>query len=120
MFSYRHGFHAGNHADLLKHLVLVHILQYFNQKEVPYSFIDLHAGAGLYDLQGDWAQKNGEFASGIGKLWDTKKAGPPMIEAYLEVIRNVGSAAELPAAEKNRLSHRARAMALLKQRLGLA
>lgn len=95
MFSYRHGFHAGNHADLLKHLVLVHILQYFNQKEVPYSFIDLHAGAGLYDLQGDWAQKNGEFASGIGKLWETKKAGPPMVEAYLEVIRHLNPDGEL-------------------------
>jgi 23S rRNA (adenine2030-N6)-methyltransferase len=73
----------------------VHILQYFNQKEVPYWFIDLHAGAGLYDLQGDWAQKNGEFASGIGKLWETKKAGPPMVEAYLEVIRSLNPDGEL-------------------------
>ena len=95
MFSYRHGFHAGNHADLLKHLVLVHLLQYFNQKDVPYSFVDCHAGAGLYDLQGDWAQKNGEYASGIGKLWETKTTCPPMVNAYLEVVRALNPDGEL-------------------------
>ena len=89
MFSYRHGFHVGNHADVLKHLVLVHILQYFNQKDTPYWYLDLHAGAGLYDLTGDWAQKKGEYSTGIERLWNTKKVAPPMVKAYLDVIRQL-------------------------------
>ena len=50
MFSYRHAFHAGNHADVLKHAILVHTLDYFNRKDAPYWVIDTHAGAGLYSL----------------------------------------------------------------------
>ena len=88
MFSYRHGFHAGNHADVLKHIVLVHLLNYYNQKDTAYSFIDLHAGAGLYDLEGQWAQKRSEFAEGIGKIWAAKGA-PPAVKAYLDVIRDL-------------------------------
>lgn len=86
MFSYRHGFHAGNHADVLKHMVLAQIMDYFNQKEVPYWFVDLHAGAGLYDLGGEWAQKRTEFAEGIGKIWDAKTC-PPAVQRYLDTIR---------------------------------
>jgi 23S rRNA (adenine2030-N6)-methyltransferase len=88
MFSYRHGFHAGNHADVLKHLLLTHILNYYNQKEAPYWFIDLHAGAGLYDLHGQWAQTKGEFEQGIAKVW--KLAGPPpVVRAYLDVLEQL-------------------------------
>ena len=86
MFSYRHGFHAGNHADVLKHMVLLQILKYQSQKPAAYWFIDLHAGAGLYDLTGAWAQKRGEFEEGIGAIWDATDA-PPAIAEYLEVIR---------------------------------
>ena len=57
MFSYRHAFHAGNHADVLKHAILVHTLDYFNRKDAPYWVIDTHAGAGLYSLDGDWAAR---------------------------------------------------------------
>ncbi len=94
MFSYRHGFHAGNHADVLKHVVLVHLLNYYNQKETAYSYIDLHAGAGLYDLEGQWAQKRSEFADGIGKVWAAKGA-PPAVKAYLDVIRDLNPDGEL-------------------------
>jgi 23S rRNA (adenine2030-N6)-methyltransferase len=88
MFSYRHGFHAGNHADVLKHLLLTHVLNYYNQKEAPYWFIDLHAGAGLYDLHGQWAQTKGEFEQGIAKVW--KLAGPPpIVRAYLDVLEQL-------------------------------
>ncbi len=69
MFSYRHAFHAGNHADVLKHLVLVHALRYFNEKDKPYWYIDTHAGAGLYALDEEWATKNAEFETGISRLW---------------------------------------------------
>ncbi|PRY99024.1 23S rRNA (adenine2030-N6)-methyltransferase [Jezberella montanilacus] len=85
MFSYRHAFHAGNHADVLKHLVLVHILDYYNQKDAPYWFIDLHAGAGLYDLEGKWAQTKGEFVDGIARIWD-KPDAPQAVKAYLEQV----------------------------------
>jgi 23S rRNA (adenine2030-N6)-methyltransferase len=72
MFSYRHAFHAGNHADVLKHMVLVHLFRYFKQKDKPFWFIDTHAGAGGYDLRGDYARKSGESAHGIGQLWNRK------------------------------------------------
>lgn len=68
MLSYRHAFHAGNHADILKHHVLYEVLSYFNRKDKPYWYIDTHAGAGLYNLQDDAAQKVGEYRSGIERL----------------------------------------------------
>lgn len=69
MLSYRHAFHAGNHADVLKHAVTIQLLQYLGQKDAPYMVIDTHAGAGVYDLQGAYAQKNAEYDTGIGQLW---------------------------------------------------
>lgn len=63
MLSYRHAFHAGNHADVLKHFVLVQLLEYFNQKDKPYWYIDTHAGAGCYALDEAFARKNAEFVA---------------------------------------------------------
>lgn len=68
MLSYRHAFHAGNHADILKHLTLFLVLNYFNQKDKPYWYIDTHAGAGIYDLGSNYAQKTEEFLSGVSLL----------------------------------------------------
>ncbi|OZI58531.1 23S rRNA (adenine(2030)-N(6))-methyltransferase RlmJ [Bordetella genomosp. 1] len=87
MFSYRHAFHAGNHADVLKHAILVSVLEHFNRKDAPYWVIDTHAGAGLYALDSDWANKNAEFADGVGRLWDRKDL-PPLLETYVERIRD--------------------------------
>lgn len=86
MFSYRHAFHAANHADVLKHAILVQILDYFNQKEAPYWVIDTHAGAGLYDLTSEWAQTNGEFENGLDRLLDDS-AKPALIERYLAAVQ---------------------------------
>ena len=69
MLSYRHAFHAGNHADVLKHCVLVQLLRHLNQKDKPWWFVDTHAGAGAYALDSDYAQKNAEFEGGISRLW---------------------------------------------------
>ena len=69
MLSYQHGYHAGNHADVLKHLVLVHALDHLNRKPKPWRYVDTHAGAGLYALDDAQAQKREEYRSGIGKLW---------------------------------------------------
>ena len=86
MFSYRHAFHAGNHADVLKHAVLAHVLDYLNRKDTPYWVIDTHAGAGLYRLDSDWANKNAEYADGVARLWGRDDL-PPLFARYMELIR---------------------------------
>jgi 23S rRNA (adenine2030-N6)-methyltransferase len=86
MFSYRHAFHAGNHADVLKHVVLVQLLRHLASKETPFWVIDTHAGAGIYALEGDWASKRNEAADGIGRVWSREDAPPPVAE-YLRAIR---------------------------------
>ncbi|MDE3010050.1 MAG: 23S rRNA (adenine(2030)-N(6))-methyltransferase RlmJ [Pseudomonadota bacterium] len=88
MLSYRHAFHAGNHADVLKHAVLVALLEHLGQKDKPWWYVDSHAGAGLYDLQGDYASRNGEFENGIARLW-TRTDLPPMLAPYVEVVRGL-------------------------------
>lgn len=72
MLSYRHAFHAGNHADILKHYVLSLVLDYFNKKDKPYCVVDTHAGAGMYALNSDFSQKNKEFETGISRLLSTQ------------------------------------------------
>jgi 23S rRNA (adenine2030-N6)-methyltransferase len=94
MLSYRHAFHAGNHADVLKHAVLIALLDYFNQKDKPWWYIDSHAGAGMYDLLGDYAKKNAEFESGIGRLWQRTDL-PPMLENYVELVRGLNPDGQL-------------------------
>lgn len=86
MLAYRHAFHAGNHADVLKHIVLMLVLQHMNAKPKPYRFVDTHAGAGGYSLEGRYAQKKGEYERGIGRLW-TRDDLPPTIRDYVELIR---------------------------------
>jgi 23S rRNA (adenine2030-N6)-methyltransferase len=66
--NYRHAFHAGNHADVLKHIILALVLAKLNEKEKPYRVLDVHAGVGLYDLRGVEAVRTGEWQSGIGKM----------------------------------------------------
>lgn len=84
--NYRHAFHAGNHADVFKHLVLTRLFASLSRKEAPVAYLDSHAGVGLYDLAGDQASRTGEWEQGIGKLWRSE-GKPPMVEAYLEAIR---------------------------------
>lgn len=84
MLSYRHSFHAGNFADVLKHIVLIETLQHFIQKDKAFSYIDTHAGAGLYSLQSEHANKTGEYRDGIGKLYNAKL---PALSSYLDVVR---------------------------------
>ena len=86
MFSYRHAFHAGNHADVLKHFVTIQLLQYLNQKDVAYTYIDTHSGAGLYELDGNFASKNAEYETGIGPLWNLSDM-PEAIKEYVDLIK---------------------------------
>jgi 23S rRNA (adenine2030-N6)-methyltransferase len=66
--NYRHAFHAGNFADVMKHIVLVRVIEYLKQKPKPFRFIDTHAGIGQYDISGDEARRSGEWRDGIGRL----------------------------------------------------
>lgn len=85
MLSYRHAFHAGNHADVLKHTIFSIVLDYFNQKDKPYWVIDTHAGAGIYALKSEFSQKNAEFENGIARLVDTENLPEPL-EKFLKII----------------------------------
>lgn len=67
--NYRHAFHAGNHADVLKHLALARMIALLSRKDAPFAYLDSHAGVGLYDLAGDQASRTGEWEEGIGRLW---------------------------------------------------
>lgn len=92
--NYRHAFHAGNHADVLKHLVLSRLLALLGRKEAPLAYLDSHAGVGLYDLAGDQASRTGEWQQGIGRLWQAEDV-PDQLVDYLEVIRAMNPDGEL-------------------------
>lgn len=85
MLSYRHGFHAGNHGDVLKHAILIQVLNYLTQKETPLLYIDTHAAAGMTLLTRGAAEKSGEFARGVGKLYG-KQWGVSLLDEYTRVI----------------------------------
>lgn len=89
MFSYRHAFHAGNHADVLKHTVLIAVLEHLLHKDTPLTVVDTHAGAGLYRLDGDYAGTSGEAADGVLRLLagTPEPAPPPALARYLEMVR---------------------------------
>jgi len=76
MFSYRHAFHAGNHADVLKHTTLIALMKYLTQKDTALTVIDTHAGAGLYRLDGDYTETSGEAQEGVFRLFTAPKAPP--------------------------------------------
>ena len=88
--NYRHAFHAGNHADVLKHAVLVLILQALKQKTKPFRVLDTHAGPGLYDLAAEAPQRTGEYRDGIARLLGSAAAAGPAA-AYLEAVRRAGT-----------------------------
>jgi len=96
MYSYRHAFHAGNHADVLKHTMLIAIVRHLVQKDAALTVVDTHAGAGLYRLDGDYAGTSGEAADGVIKLFAAlkpTKSGDnaikdiaPVLQDYLDVV----------------------------------
>ncbi len=94
MLAYRHAFHAGNHADVLKHLILSRVLRYMGEKEKPYTLIDTHAGAGGYSIEGRYAQKKGEYSSGIARLYDRKDLPAPL-ESYVDLVRQFNTDGQL-------------------------
>ena len=88
MLSYRHAFHAGNFADVLKHSVLSLVLDYMTRKEKGFCYIDSHSGAGMYQLKDEYAQKTGEYKDGIAKIINDDEA-PEALEPYLSLIKTL-------------------------------
>ncbi len=84
--NYRHAFHAGNHADALKHIILSRIIALLVRKEAPLVYLDSHAGIGLYDLQDDQASRTGEWLEGVGRLWQAFDL-PELTADYFGVLQ---------------------------------
>jgi 23S rRNA (adenine2030-N6)-methyltransferase len=97
--NYRHAFHAGNFADVLKHIVLVRILLYLQEKPAAFRVIDTHAGAGRYDLTGEEAERSGEWKSGIARMMQARFSDKalPLVLPYLDIVRAFNTGADLKA-----------------------
>ncbi len=87
--NYRHAFHAGNFADVIKHVVLVRILLYLQEKNAAFRVIDTHAGAGRYDLAGEEAERGGEWLTGIARVMQARfsERTLPLMQPYLDIVR---------------------------------
>ena len=87
--NYRHAFHAGGFADVIKHIVLVRILTYLQDKQAPFRVIDTHAGAGVYDLTSDEALRGGEWLTGVARVMQARfsETTLPLVAPYLDIIR---------------------------------
>jgi 23S rRNA (adenine2030-N6)-methyltransferase len=97
--NYRHAFHAGSFADVIKHIVLVRILLYLQEKPAAFRVIDTHAGAGRYDLSGDEARRGGEWLTGIARILQARfsEAALPLLKPYLDIVRAFNPPNELKA-----------------------
>lgn len=93
--NYRHAFHAGNFADVVKHVALALCFDRLNAKEAPYRYIDTHAGIGLYDFEGEEAGRSPEWKDGVGRIWEAERGAPDHVRAslapWLNVIRRLNS-----------------------------
>lgn len=85
MLSYRHAYHAGNHADVLKHSILIQLLRHFCLKDAAFWVIDTHAGAGRYLLTSAAAEKLGEYREGIGRLWSHQNLSAPLADYVAQI-----------------------------------
>src|SRR5205085_3901176 len=97
--NYRHAFHAGGFADVVKHVVLVRILTYLQDKPASFRVIDTHAGAGLYDLASDEARRGGEWLTGIARLMQARLSHEAMAltKPYVDIVRAFNPRGELKA-----------------------
>src|ERR1700716_2215479 len=97
--NYRHAFHAGGFADVIKHIVLVRILTYLQEKQAAFRVIDTHAGAGVYDLTSHEAQRGGEWLTGIARVMQARFSEKtlPLVMPYLDIVRAFNAKAALKA-----------------------
>src|SRR5688572_22041151 len=94
LFSYRHAFHAGNFADVFKHVILIQLLRALRLKDTPFFMLDTHAGAGRYDLRSTQAQKVGEYREGIERLWDAENL-PAELADYRALVASFNTDSRL-------------------------
>ncbi|WP_250655404.1 23S rRNA (adenine(2030)-N(6))-methyltransferase RlmJ [Alkalimarinus coralli] len=94
MLSYRHSYHAGNFADVLKHCTQLAIIEYLKKKEKPFCYHDTHSGAGGYTVASAEMQKNGEYQSGVGKLFG-RRTGVKMVDQYTDLIASLNPTGRL-------------------------
>ena len=114
MFSYRHAFHAGNHADVLKHTVLIAVLRHLRQKDTALTVFDTHAGAGLYRLDGEYAETSGEAANGYLRMISALNTPPAPVNKGDNAIKSIANGLapviqdylELVATFNNKGSHK--------------
>jgi 23S rRNA (adenine2030-N6)-methyltransferase len=87
--NYRHAFHAGGFADVIKHIVLVRMLAYLQDKQAAFRVVDTHAGAGVYDLAGEEARRGGEWLTGIARIMQARfsETTMPLLKPYLDIVR---------------------------------
>jgi 23S rRNA (adenine2030-N6)-methyltransferase len=95
--NYRHAFHAGGFADVIKHIVLVRILTHLHEKPAAFRVIDSHAGAGLYDLGSEEARRSGEWLTGIARIMQARfsEAAAALVKPYLDIVRSFNQPAEI-------------------------
>jgi len=94
MPNYNHGYHAGNHADVLKHLCLIYFLKSIKKLDNSIIYIDTHSGNGIYDLKDEYMQKNKEYHNGISKL-DNLQTEDPYIRFYFKTIKNINKSSKI-------------------------
>jgi len=94
MLSYRHGYHAGNSADVLKHFILLYVLDYVKKKDKNFIFIDSHAGAGKYSISDPYMQKNKEYLQGIERIIKIRN-DDIFLKNYLDLIKLINSNSDL-------------------------
>lgn len=98
--NYRHEFHAGNFADLMKHTLLVILLQALNRKPSSWCYFETHAGSGCYDLQSKAAVKTREASDGIGRLWPQRSSAPVPIQELCEIVTRFNPDSRLDASPR--------------------
>jgi 23S rRNA (adenine2030-N6)-methyltransferase len=108
MLAYRHAFHAGNHADVLKHVLLLAVLDYLQLKPGAWRYVDTHAGAGGYSLEGPYAQRKAEYADGIGRLMARDDLPAPVAELVQQVraFNKAGALTQYPGSPALALSRK--------------
>lgn len=91
MLSYQHGYHAGNFADVIKHIVLTHLLNYLTRKDKPLFYLETHSGKGLYDLKNKQAEKTQEYKQGIQRIWPDRHTLPSVFQDYFQSLNQLNS-----------------------------
>ncbi|WP_454783091.1 23S rRNA (adenine(2030)-N(6))-methyltransferase RlmJ [Legionella sp. WA2022007384] len=95
MLSYQHGYHAGNFADVIKHIALTHLLNYLTRKDKPLFYLETHSGKGLYDLKNKQAEKTQEYKQGIQRIWPDQRTLPSVFQDYFQAINQLNSTPSL-------------------------